>query len=120
MSLLDVTQIMLTVRKLKKTPDGYGGYISTWYDAFSFYGNMYVDNNVNEDVASRETAHDTFTLLTPRYISIDFHDVVRADSGKFSGKTYRLTTKTNEDFTPSTSTLDLAKYTMEEWAVPDD
>lgn len=118
MSLLDVTKLKFTVLKQTNKPDGYGGYNAIWIDEFSFEGNLYVTQNVNRDVADKAEVVDAYVLLTPRNIAIDFHDVIRVDSGIYRGKTFRVTTKADEDFTPSTATLDLKKYSMQEWAAP--
>lgn len=115
MSLLDVTKLSFTVLEQKNTDDGYGGYIAVWADKFSFDGNLYVTQKKAVSEADRAEIYDFYTLLTPRSIEIKFHDVIRVDTGKYKGKIFRITTQADEDFTPSTATLDLKAYSMEHW-----
>ena len=114
MSLLDEAMETCTFLNKQVTPDGYGGYKTTWTDGAEFKAAIAFDTSVEMRIADVTQEISRYTVLTPRDLGLDYHDVFRRNSDR---KTFRVTTDGTDYHTPQSAGLDLSYVEAEEWEV---
>ena len=115
MSLL--TDAMETFVMLDKTttPDGYGGFISTWTEGATFSAAATYDTSIQARVAEVQGVTNLYTITTGKAINLQYHDVVKRLS---DNKIFRVTSDGDDKKTPATATLNMRQVTAEEFVLP--
>lgn len=115
MSLL--TEQMETCVLLNKqtSPDGYGGYISTWANGAEFLAAIVFDTSVEARAAEKQGVSSLYTVTTSRALTLEYHDVFRRTR---DGKIFRVTSDGDDKYTPRSATLNMRQVTAEEWSLP--
>lgn len=112
MSLLDSAMEAFVMLDKKTTPDGYGGYFSTWTNGVEFRAAATFDTSVEARVAAVQGVTSLYTITTPRAVILQYHDVIKRVS---DGKIFRVTADGDDKKTPPAATLDMRQVTAEEW-----
>lgn len=99
----------------EKTPDGSGGYITTWSKGETLTAAITRDSSSEARVAEAAKAVSIYTVTVRRYVNLPFHSVIKRLS---DGKIFRITSDNAEKKTPPCSSIDLAQSTAEEWRLP--
>ena len=95
--------------------DGRGGTITTYVKgalisvAFSF------DSSTQARIAEQEGVTNRFTLVTKKSINLQYHDIIKRVR---DGKIFRITSDGDDNYTPSSASLDMRQVEAEEWSLP--
>ena len=114
MSLLDDYMTPCTLLEKRRTPDGEGGWTTTWVDGAGFEAAIVLDNSTLARVAARDGVTNIYTVTTSRGFTLDFHDVFRRER---DGQVFRVTSNSDDKMTPPSTTLDMAQASAEEWVL---
>lgn len=115
MSLLDEAMETCTFLNKQVTPDGYGGYTTTWADGASFKAAIVFDTSIEARTAEAQGVTSRYTVTTPRAMTLEYHDVFRRTR---DGKIFRVTSDGDDKYTPASTALDMRQVTAEEWSLP--
>lgn len=112
MSLLNEAMTDCILMDKKTTPDGYGGYTTTWTEGALFRSAIVLDNSVEGLQAQAMGVTGLYTVTTQRQMNLQYHDVFkRVDDGKI----FRVTTDGDDDKTPFSAGLNMRQVRAEEW-----
>lgn len=115
MSLIkDFSEKFVLVEK-KITPDGLGGYSAEWADGEKFTASITFDNSTQAQIAAAQGVTSLYKITTKKDVVLYFHDVVRRVS---DGKIFRVTSDSDDKFTPKSAHLNMRQVSAEEWALP--
>lgn len=115
MSLLSDAMETCAFLNKQVTPDGYGGYTTTWADGATFKAAIVFDTSIEARTAESQGVTSLYTVTTPRALTLEYHDVFRRTS---DGKIFRVTSDGDDKYTPVSTALDMRQVTAEEWALP--
>ena len=96
------------------TPDGYGGYTTTWADGAEFEAAIVFDTSMQARTAEAAGVRSLYTVTTTRALTLEYHDVFRRVR---DGKIFRVTSDGDDKFTPGSASLDMRQVTAEEWTL---
>jgi hypothetical protein len=116
MSLIDEFKVPCTLIEKTRTPDGEGGWVTTWSDGPQFMAAIVMDNTLNARVARQDGMKAVYTVTVDRSAPLDFHDVFRRDS---DGQVFRVTSDSTDKETPDRATFQFAQVSAEEWELTD-
>lgn len=114
MSLLSEAMETCVFLNKQITPDGYGGYATTWADGAEFDAAIVFDTSIEARRAEAQGVSSVYTVTTSKALTLEYHDVFRRIS---DGKIFRVTSDGDDKYTPASSTLDMRQVTAEEWEV---
>lgn len=100
-----------TLLEKTRIPDGEGGWQTSWADGMDFAAAITHASSIEARVAESEGMASTFTVWTEKGITLDFHDVFRADDGQV----YRVTSQGGDEQTPESATFQLEHVSAERW-----
>ena len=114
MSLL--SEAMETCVYLAKqiTPDGYGGYQTTWAEGAEFEAAISFDTSIEARRAEAQGVSSLYTVTTGKTLVLEYHDVFRRVR---DGKIFRVTSDGDDKYTPTSATLNMRQVTAEEWDI---
>ena len=112
MSLIDCMTIPCVFMVPTKTPDGSGGYITTWAAGEPLKAAIVRDSSIDARIAEAAGTVSVYTVTVRRDVHLPFHSVIKRLS---DGKTFRITSDNAEKKTPNCTALDMAQSTAEEW-----
>lgn len=114
MSLL--SEAMETCVYLAKqiTPDGYGGYQTTWAEGAEFDAAISFDTSIEARRAEAQGVSSLYTVTTEKTLVLEYHDVFRR---RRDGKIFRVTSDGDDKYTPQSATLNMRQVTAEEWDI---
>lgn len=112
MSLIDAFKEPCALVERVRTPDGEGGWVTTWRDGAEFMAAIVLDTTLQARVAESEGMTAVYTVTTDRSLPLDFHDVFRRLS---DGKTFRVTSDSADKETPDVATFQFHQVSAEEW-----
>lgn len=115
MSLLSDAMETCAFLNKQVTPDGYGGYTTTWADGATFKAAIVFDTSIEARTAEAQGVTSRYTVTTPRSLTLEYHDVFRRLR---DGKIFRVTSDGDDKYTPVSTALDMRQVTAEEWALP--
>ena len=115
MSLLDCYMVSCVFMVPNKTPDGSGGYITTWAEGDTLTAAIVCDSSTEARKAEAAGTVSAYTVTVPRSVHLPFHAVIKRLE---DGKTFRITSDNAEKKTPVCTGLDMAQSTAEEWRLP--
>lgn len=114
MSLLDEFEEKFVFIDETKTPDGDGGFITSYKDGIVFRMPQEHNTTIEAQKAEREGTASAYTFLPKKGMVFDYHDIFRRVS---DGQYFRVTSPSGEDKTPDSSTLDRSMIKAEKWEV---
>ena len=112
MSLLSEAMEACVLLNKVTSPDGYGGYTTTWADGADFAAAITFDTSMEARRADADGVKSLYTVTTSRALTLEYHDVFRR---KRDGKIFRVTSDGDDKFTPGSASLDMRQVTAEEW-----
>lgn len=95
--------------------DGEGGTVSDWTADAEFMAAIVIDQSSEAVIAMKSTGQSRYTVTTDKTIRLQYHDVIRCES---DGRTFRITSDSNDRETPMRATFQFRQVTAEEWRVP--
>ena len=96
-------------------PDGEGGVTTVWTDGAVFKAAVRLDSSLQAQVAAAQGVTGIYTIITPRTVNLQFHDVVRRLT---DNKVFRVTSDGDDKRTPNSAGLDMRSVSAEEWVIP--
>lgn len=115
MSLVDNAMEKTYIMDKVTEPDGRGGVISTYKEGAEIKVAYSFDTSTEARVADKAGTSDRYTLTTKKNINLQYHDVIKRDRDK---KIFRITSDGDDNFTPSTASIDMRQVEAEEWEIP--
>lgn len=115
MSLVDNAMEKSFIMDKTTAPDGRGGVITRYVEGAEIQVAYSFDTSTEARVAEKDDALNRFTLTTRKAINLQYHDVVKRAK---DGKIFRITSDGDDNYTPSTSSLDMRQVEAEEWSLP--
>ena len=114
MSLLE--SAMTDVVLLDKTtePDGEGGFISSWKEGAPFKAAITFDSSLQARIAEKQGVTSLYTVTVKKNVMLEYHDVFKRLS---DGKVFRVTSDSDDKYTPESASLDMRQVTAEEWVI---
>lgn len=115
MSLLEefMTKCIYMVKTI--TPDGFGGYVTTYTEGTEFDAAVVLDNSMQARTAEKAGVTAIYTVTTPRSMNLQFHDVFKRKEDK---KIFRVTSDGDDKKTPMSASIDMRQVSAEEWELP--
>lgn len=110
--LIDCMMVPCVFVEQKQTPDGSGGYRTTWEDGEPFKAAIIRDNSTEARIAESAGTVEAYTVTVSRSVHLAYHVVIKRLS---DGKTFRITSDNAEKKTPICTALDIAQSTAEAW-----
>lgn len=115
MSLLDEYYEDYTLMTKTLTPDGYGGYNTTWKESGTFKAAAVLDSSIEAEIGKVQGVTSVYTITTPKSINLDYHDVIKRNS---DNATFRITSDGTDKKTPASASLDMRQVRAESWEIP--
>lgn len=115
MSLLDDFARECVLMEKTRTPDGEGGYITTWKEGASFSNHQALDTSMEARRAEQEGVTSVYSALVRKDVPIEYNDVFKDLE---TGWTYRVTSNPEEKQAPRSSSFPLKYFTAERWNLP--
>lgn len=100
MSLLDDFASPCVLLDKKRTPDGEGGYITSWSDGAEFQNYYYLDSSLEARRAEKEGVNSLYSALVDKSVPIEYNDFFRDGN---TGLTYRVTSNPEEKQAPKSA-----------------
>ena len=115
MSLVDNAMEKSYIIDKITAPDGRGGITTAYKDGAEIKVAYSFNTSTEARVAEQAGATNRFTLTTRRSINLQYHDIVKRDR---DGKIFRVTSDGDDNYAPSSSSLDMRQVEAEEWSLP--
>lgn len=112
MSLIDCMMVPCVFMVPERTPDGSGGYKTTWSEGEHIRAAITLDTSTVARIADASGTVDAYTITVSRSVHLPFHAVLKRLS---DGKTFRITSDNADKKTPLCTALDIAQSTAEAW-----
>lgn len=112
MSLLDEAMETMVLMEKNRQPDGEGGFIQSWEEGSEFEAAISFDTSMQARIAEQQGVKSLYTVTVRKNVILDYHDVFKRLS---DGKIFRLTSDSDDSFTPDSASLNMRQFTAEEW-----
>lgn len=100
MSLLNDFGAECVLLEKKRTPDGEGGFLVTWFDGITFVNHSALDSTMQARIAEAQGVSSVYTVLVDKNVPIEYGDYYR---DKNTGETYRVTSRPQEKEAPKSA-----------------
>lgn len=117
MSLLSEAMETCIMMDRQTTPDGYGGYISTYVAGAEFVAAIVLDNSIEARKAEQAGVTALYTVTTRKAMNLQYHDVFKR---KRDNKIFRVTSDGDDKLTPKSAALNMRQVSAEEWELPNE
>lgn len=98
-----------------RTDDPYGGYSEEWQEGATFRAAVIKNTTTEAAIAEKSGIEEIFTVVTPRSVVLDYHDVLKRKS---DNAIFRVTSRTVDSTAPDMSSVQIAKVSAERWVLP--
>lgn len=115
MSLVDAAMTKSYIMDKTTEPDGRGGVITTYKEGAEIMVAYSFDSSTQARIGEQAGAENRFTLTTRKTVNLQYHDVVKRST---DNKIFRVTSDGDDNYTPSSSSLDMRQVEAEEWELP--
>lgn len=115
MSLLDDFARECVLMEKTRSPDGAGGYITTWTEGAVFTNYQALDTSMEARRAEKEGVTSVYSALVNKDVPIEYNDFFR---DKETGETYRVTSEPKDKQAPRSASFALKYFTAEKKALP--
>lgn len=92
--------------------DRLGGFDTVWTEGAAFRAYVRKDTADTIKVAEQQGVKEMFTVIVPRSVNLEFHDVFKRVS---DGAIFRLTSNVKDATAPGASSVEIGKATCERW-----
>lgn len=103
-----------TLLEKTRTPDGEGGWITTWVDGMAFLAAITYNTSIEARVAEAEGMKATYTVTTDKGTKLDYLDVFRRER---DGQIFRVTSQGDDKQTPDRASFQVSQVAAEEWSL---
>lgn len=114
MSLLNEAMTECIMMHKTTVDDGYGGEITTWRDGAHFNAAITFDTSIEARTAYAQGVTSVYTVTTRKNKVLEYHEVFRRLD---DGKIFRVTSDSDDKFTPASAGLNMRQVTAEEFEV---
>lgn len=101
--------------KVSTNDNKYGGYNCSWHDGYTFKAAIALNGSTQPRIAEVPQIKPYYTVITDKSVILKFYDVIKRES---DGKTFRITSNGDENYTPDSASLNMRAVTAEEWTLP--
>lgn len=115
MSLLEEAMTKCVFLNKQISPDGYGGYVTTWAEGAEFLCAIVFDTSMEARTGEKQGVTSLYTVTTKKDLTLEYHDVFKRMSDE---KIFRVTSDGDDKFTPASAGLNMRQVTAEEWELP--
>ena len=112
MSLLSSAMESCILYNKISAPDGYGGRVDTYVEAFEFQAAIVLDTSMQARIAEKQGVTGLYTVTTPKAMNLQYHDVFKRVS---DNKLFRVTSDGDDKKTPNSASLDMRQVNAEEY-----
>lgn len=112
MSLLDEAYEDFVMMDKTSVKDEYGSIKKVWTEGAHFEAAATSETSVEARVGVVQGLTSIYTIITPRSITLEYHDVCKRVS---DGKIFRVTSDGDDKKTPQSASLDMRLVSAEEW-----
>ena len=112
MSLLTEAMEKCVMMDKRTTPDGYGGFDTTWIEGADFDAAVVLDTSIEARQAEQAGVTAIYTVTTKKTVNLQYHDVFKRVS---DGKIFRVKSDGDDKKTPGSATLNMRNVNAEEW-----
>lgn len=114
MSLIDAFMTPCCFMDKQRTPDGEGGFITSYKEGAKLEAAIVLDQSLAARVAEKEGVKNLYTITTRKTVTLEFHDVIKRLS---DGAYFRITSDGTDKSSPNiqNSLLDIRQVTAERW-----
>lgn len=112
MNLIENMMESFSVMDKVRTPDGEGGFNTTWKESATIMAAITLDSTMQSRIAEAQGVTSVYTVTTSRNVLLEFHDVLKRQS---DGEIFRVTSNASDKKSPNYGTLDIAQVTAERW-----
>ena len=112
MSLLDEMKTACVMLDKKRTPDGEGGFATSWIKGAKFIAAIILDSSIEARVAEKQGVTGLYTVTTDKNAKLEYHDVFKR---LYDGKVFRVTSDGDDKQTPARASFQMSQVTAEEW-----
>lgn len=114
MSLLyDAFEPVVIMDKVR-TPDGEGGFITTWTEGAAFKAAITYDTSLEAQTAQKAGVTSVYTITTDKTVTLEYHDVLKRQR---DNKVFRITSDGDDKFTPESASFQVRQVRAEEWTL---
>lgn len=114
MSLIESFKTNCVLMEKTHTPDGEGGFITTWVEGAQFGAAVVYNSSLQARVAEKQGVTNLYTVTTDKNASLEYHDVFKRIS---DGKIFRVTSDGDDAKTPDVASFDFSQVSAEEWVL---
>lgn len=114
MSLLSDAMERVVYLDKSHQPDGEGGSVTVWTEGTDFNAAITFDTSIEARTAQKQGVTSLYTVTTARDVTLEYHDVFKRLS---DGKIFRVTSDGDDNFTPTSSSLNIRQVTAEEFEI---
>ncbi len=116
MSLIEDSMEAVCFKEKHRTPDGEGGFITTWVDGAEFRASITFDTSMQARIAEKQGVTSSYTVTTAQSAKLEYHDVLKRLR---DGKIFRITSDGDDKQTPvQVGFGQYLQVTAEEWVIP--
>lgn len=115
MSLINSFKERCILLEKHRTPDGEGGFVTTWTEGPEFAAAIVHNQSLQARVAEKQGVTALYDVTVDKNVEIDFHDAFKRVR---DGQIFRATSNAKEIQTPGVASFSFAKFTAEEWRLP--
>lgn len=112
MSLIDSAYENCIMMDKTTVPDNRGGFVPAYVDGAPFDAAITLDTSTAARVADAQGVKNLYTVVTPRNINLQFHDVFKRVR---DNKIFRVTSDGDDKSTPQSASLDMRVVSAEEY-----
>ncbi len=110
--LLSAINEKFCIMEKRRVDDNAGGANTAWVEGLEFDVAPSLDNTTEARIGEAQGLTSVYTFLIPKGIDLVYHDVIRR---KKDGKTFRITSDSGEEQTPTISAMNLRSVSAEAW-----
>ncbi len=110
--LIDCMMVPCVFMIPERTPDGSGGYKTTWTEGKTFKAAIVRDSSAEAKIADAAGTVRLYTVTVSRSVHLEYHAVIKRLS---DGQIFRITSDNAEMKAPVCTALDIAQSTAEAW-----
>lgn len=115
MSLLSEAMEDCVIMDKTTTPDGYGGYITTYTPGAEIKAAIVLNTSLEALRAQKEGVTAVYTITTSKALNLQYHDVIKRLS---DNKIFRIKSDGDDKKTPASAGLNMRQVSAEEWEIP--
>lgn len=115
MSLLDEMKVACVLLDKRRTPDGEGGFQTSWVEGAKFMAAVVLNTSIEARIGEKQGLTSLYTVATEKNAVLQYHDVFRR---LYDNKTFRVTSDGDDKQTPARSIINMTQVTAEEWSLP--